>query len=139
MGCLLAHPDVVALLRRIMPPYPLPLPSVNAALLAISGWGQANARAHVDIVRAERARMRAALARLPGVRAVLPSQANFLAVRFDDAGTAFQRLRDAGIVVRDVRRYPGLGDALRITVGTPAENERVLAALAYPAAARGVA
>ncbi|MBN8923262.1 MAG: histidinol-phosphate transaminase [Rhodanobacter sp. 68-29] len=139
VGCLLAHPDVVALLRRIMPPYPLPLPSVNAALLAISGWGQANARAHVDIVRAERARMRAALARLPGVRAVLPSQANFLAVRFDDAGTAFQRLRDAGIVVRDVRRYPGLGDALRITVGTPAENERVLAALAYPAAARGVA
>ena len=130
VGCLLAHPDVVALLRRIMPPYPLPLPSVEAALLAISGWGQANARAHIDIVRAERARLRTALARLPGVRAVLPSQANFLTVRFDDAGAMYQRLFDAGIVVRDVRRYPGLDDALRITVGTPAENEQVLAALA---------
>jgi histidinol-phosphate aminotransferase len=61
---------------------------------------------------------------------VLPSQANFLTVRFDDAGAMYQRLFDAGIVVRDVRRYPELDDALRITVGTPAENEQVLAALA---------
>jgi len=139
IGCLLAHPDVVALLRRIMPPYPLPLPSVNAALLALSGWGQANARAHIDVVRTERARMRAALARLPGVRTVLPSQANFLTARFDDAGAVYRRLFDAGIVVRDVRRYSGLGDALRITIGTPAENERLLAALAVPMAARGAA
>ena len=70
--------------------------------------------------------MTPALAALPGVREVLPSQANFLAVRFDDAGAAYQRLFAAGIVVRDVRRYPNLGDALRITIGTPAENARVL-------------
>lgn len=130
IGCLLAHPDVIALLRRIMPPYPLPLPSVDAALLALSGWGQANARAHIDVVRGERARMRAALGRLHGVRGVLPSQANFLTVRFDDAEAAYRRLFGARIVVRDVRRYPGLGDALRITIGTPAENEMVLMALA---------
>jgi histidinol-phosphate aminotransferase len=80
-------------------------------------------------VREQRARVQAALRRLPGVREVLPSQANFLAVRFDDAGAAYQRLLTAGIVVRDVRRYPNLGDALRITIGTPAENERVLAVL----------
>jgi len=139
IGCLLAHPEVIALLRRIMPPYPLPLPSVDAALLALSGWGQANALAHIGVVRAERARMRASLTGLPGVRGVLPSQANFLTVRFDDAGAAYSRLFDAGIVVRDVRRYPGLDDALRITIGAPAENERVLAALAFPAQARGVA
>lgn len=139
IGSLLAHPDVIALLRRIMPPYPLPLPSVDTALLALSGWGQANARAHIDVVRAERARMRATLVSLPGVRGVLPSQANFLTVRFDDAGAAYGHLFDAGIVVRDVSRYPGLGDALRITVGTPIENDRVLAVLAGVAVARGAA
>ena len=48
---------------------------------------------------------------------------------FDDAGTIYQRLLAAGIVVRDVRRYPNLDDALRITIGTPAENARVLAVL----------
>jgi len=130
VGCLLAHAEVVALLRRIMPPYPLPRPSVESALLALSGWGQGNARRHIEVVCAERARMAAALPALPGVREVLPSQANFLTVRFERADAAWQRLREAGIVVRDVRRYPGLGDALRITVGAPAGNERVLAVLA---------
>ena len=129
IGSLLAHAEVIALLKRIMPPYPLPLPCVDAALLALSGWGQANAHEHLAVVRAERTRMREALRRLPGARDVLPSQANFLAVRFDDAGAVYQRLLAAGIVVRDVRRYPSLGDALRITIGMPEENDRVLAVL----------
>ncbi|HEY2623211.1 MAG TPA: histidinol-phosphate transaminase [Dyella sp.] len=129
IGSLLANEEVIALLRRIMPPYPLPRPCVDLALEALSERGQTIARGHVEIVRQERQRMRAALAVLPGVRQVLPSQANFLAVRFDDAAAAYQRLLGAGIVVRDVRRYPQLGDALRITIGTPEENDRVLTAL----------
>ncbi|WP_266167886.1 histidinol-phosphate transaminase [Dyella subtropica] len=129
IGCLLANAEVIALLRRIMPPYPLPLPCVAAALEGLSAQGRADAYAHIRVVRAERARMAAALATPPGVRAVLPSQANFLAVRFDDAGAVYQRLLAEGIVVRDVRRYPNLGDALRITIGTPEENDRVLAIL----------
>jgi histidinol-phosphate aminotransferase len=126
VGTLLANAGVIALLRRIMPPYPLPLPCVDAALAALSADGQAQARGHIAQVRAERTRMRESLAALPGVREVLPSQANFLAVRFDDAAGVYQRLFAAGIVVRDVRRYPHLGDALRITIGTPDENARVL-------------
>ncbi|HET6806328.1 MAG TPA: histidinol-phosphate transaminase [Frateuria sp.] len=129
IGCLLADSEVVTLLRRILPPYPLPRPCVAAALEALSPAGQVAVRDRVEVVRAERARMVVGLGALPGVRAVLPSQANFLAVRFDDAGAAYRRLFQAGIVVRDVRRYPGLQDALRITVGAPEENDRVLAVL----------
>jgi histidinol-phosphate aminotransferase len=129
IGCLLAHAEVIALLRRILPPYPLPRPCVASAMEALSPQGQAAARERIGVVRAERTRMAEALRSLPGVRAVLPSQANFLAVRFDDPGRAYGRLYEAGIVVRDVRRYPGLGDALRITLGTPQENARVLAVL----------
>lgn len=129
VGSLLAHTDVIALIRRIMPPYPLPLPCVAAALAELSPSGQAVARENIAIVREQRAIMRSALSRLPCVREVLPSDANFLAVRFDDAGTVYQRLLQAGIVVRDIRRYPQLGDALRITMGTPEENARVLTVL----------
>ena len=132
IGCLLAHAEVITLLRRIMPPYPLPLPCVAAALAAFSAAGQDEARRHVASVRAQRERMRAALSALPGVCAVLPSQANFLAVRFHHAGAVQQKLLAAGIVVRDVRRYPNLADALRITIGTPQENARVLAVLQEP-------
>jgi histidinol-phosphate aminotransferase len=129
IGSLLANAEVVALVRRIMPPYPLPLPCVAAAMAELSSSGQAAARDNIAIVREQREMMRAALSYIPGVREVLASDANFLAVRFDDAGTVYQRLLQTGIVVRDIRRYPNLQDALRITIGTPEENARVLAVL----------
>ncbi|WIG55560.1 MAG: Histidinol-phosphate aminotransferase [Rhodanobacteraceae bacterium] len=124
VGSVLADARVIALLRRIMPPYPLPVPCVELALRALSGEGAMRER--VAVIRRERTRMRKALAVLACVREVLPSQANFLAVRFADAGAAYAALLAAGVVVRDVRRYPRLGDALRISLGTPAENDRVL-------------
>ena len=129
IGSLLANPEVIALLRRIMPPYPLPLPCVALALAAFSQEGQAQAREHLVTLRSEHERVRGALAALACVRAVLPSQANFVAVRFDDAGAAYRHLLAAGVVVRDIRRYPKLGDALRITIGSPEENDRMLAVL----------
>jgi histidinol-phosphate aminotransferase len=129
IGCLLANPEVIALLRRIMAPYPLPLPCVAVALAALSEAGQAQAREHLAVLRNEHERVRGALDALACVRKVLPSQANFLAVRFDDAGAIYRRLLAAGVVVRDVRRYPKLGDALRITIGSPEENDRMLAVL----------
>ena len=69
----------------------------------------------------------------------VPSHANFLLVRFDDAQSAFDRLLDAGVVVRDMRGYARLGDALRNSLGTPEQNDRVLAALASLAPGREAA
>ncbi|MBS0382262.1 MAG: histidinol-phosphate transaminase [Proteobacteria bacterium] len=129
VGTLLADARVVALLRKIMPPYPLPTPGVDAALRALSQAGERAMHERVDVTLRERARMRDALVQLAGVREVLPSQANFLTVRFHDAGTVLDALLAAGVVVRDVRRYPMLGDALRFTLGTHGENDRVLQAL----------
>lgn len=129
IGSLLASPDVIALIRRIMPPYPLPLPCVAAAMAELSPSGQTVARENISVVREQRAIMQGAFARSPLVREVLPSDANFLAVRFEDAGAVYQRLLQAGIVVRDIRRYPNLQDALRITIGTREENARVLTVL----------
>jgi len=60
---------------------------------------------------------------------VYPSQGNYLLVRFADAQVAFDALLAAGVVVRDQRAAPQLGDALRITIGSPEQNDRVLAAL----------
>lgn len=126
IGSLLADARVIALLRKIMPPYPLPVPCVEAALRALSDAGERAMHERVAAIREERARMREGLAGLACVRGVLPSQANFLAVRFADARAAHATLLEAGVVVRDVRRYPRLDDALRISIGTPVENGRVL-------------
>lgn len=129
VGALLADARVVALLRKLMPPYPLPAPCVEAALRAVSAAGECMMRERVALTVRERARVGTAMAQLACVREVLPSQANFLTVRFHDPEAVIGALSRAGIVVRDVRRYPSLGDALRITLGTPAENDRVLRTL----------
>jgi histidinol-phosphate aminotransferase len=63
------------------------------------------------------------------VRHVWPSAANFLLVDFADAGAALQRSRAAGLLVRDLRHLPSLPQSLRISVGVPEDNDRLLVAL----------
>lgn len=132
IGCLIAAPELVALLRRIMSPYPLPTPCVEAAEDALSPIALYRTRERIALVRSERERVRRLLEDVADVREVLPSQANFLAVRFVDAGARYRQLLAREIVVRDVRRYHGLEDTLRITVGSPDENAALLAAFAQP-------
>jgi histidinol-phosphate aminotransferase len=129
IGVLVADPDVIALCRRIMAPYPLPQPCVEAAERALAPDALAATRLRVAGLRRERVRMAAALAGLPRVVTVFPSEANFLTVRIAEAAAAYKALLARGIVLRDVSRYPGLEDCLRISIGTAAENDAVLEAL----------
>ncbi|MGY0651400.1 histidinol-phosphate transaminase [Luteimonas sp. A537] len=129
IGCVIADAALVAALRACQAPYPVPAPCAALALAALAPDALAATRARAADAVAEREPMRSALAALPNVRRVYPSQGNFLLLRFADAGAALKALLAAGVVVRDQRAAPGLDDALRITVGTAAENARVLAAL----------
>jgi len=129
IGVLIADPALVRVLRACQAPYPVPTPCAELAVAGLSEEALLRTRARVAQVRGERARLQHALATLPGVRRVYPSDGNYLLVRFADADGAFARLLAAGVVVRDQRAAPQLGDALRITLGTPEQNDRVLAAL----------
>lgn len=129
IGCLLADPVLIAVLRRCQAPYPVPQPCAELALRALEPAAIAQAAAHAATIRAERERMFETLQQLDGVCCVYPSAGNFLLARFDDAETAYSRLLAAGVVVRDMRATPGLGDALRITIGLPEENAALFAAL----------
>lgn len=135
IGCLIADPALIAVLRNCQAPYPLPTPCVELALAALAPDALAITRARVAQVISERERLLAALPECPGVRRVYPSQGNYLLLRFADAEAAFARLLKAGIMVRDMRAQPQLGDALRISIGSPAQNDRVLAALGASIAA----
>lgn len=134
IGCVTADSRLIAVLQRCQAPYPLPAPCVTQALRGLGDIALEATRSRIGLVRSERARLEQALAGLRGVRHVYASQANFLLVRCDDAQAAFDALLAAGIAVRDVRAMPRLGDALRITIGTPEQNQRVLDVLARVAA-----
>ena len=88
----------------------------------------AESRARLEMLLAERERLLRALPRLPGVTRVWPSDANFVLAEFADAATALTRAREARLLVRDARGYLGLGRALRVTVGAPEQNSRLLEA-----------
>jgi histidinol-phosphate aminotransferase len=130
IGTLIAAPELIGVLRNCQAPYPLPTPCVQLALAALQPAVLAETRARVARVVAGRERLRLGLAATPGVRRVYASQGNYLLARFDDADAALARLLAAGVVVRDMRAAPQLGDALRITAGAAEENDAVLAALA---------
>ena len=129
IGAVLADPDVIGVLRSIAAPYSVAAPSASLALAALTDHGRAEARDRIATTIRERSVLQKTLRGLPGVVRVYPSEGNFLLARFGDAEAAFQRLLAAGVVVRDMRVLPQLGDALRISVGTPDENKAMIAAL----------
>jgi len=132
IGCVIAAPELIAVLRNCQAPYPLPSPCVRLALEGLSDAALVRTRERIAETLSERGRVFDALQGRAGVRCVYPSQGNYLLVRFADAESAFQRLLSAGVVVRDMRAMPQLGDALRISLGTRAENDALLEALSEP-------
>ena len=129
IGVAIADAALIEVLRRCQAPYPVPTPCAELALAGLAPEALVETAKRVALVRSERARLQSALAGSPGVLRVYPSQGNYLLVRFRDAETAFCSLLAAGIVVRDQRAAPQLGDALRITLGLPEQNDRVISVL----------
>lgn len=130
IGCLLAHPDVISLLRRIQAPYPLSTPCVDLALGALDSGGLRRTLSCIATVCRERERVVRELRQWPDV-VVLPSVANFVCVSFPDRAAAYDLLHANGIVVRDVSGYRGLSNCLRITIGSADENDKLINALAH--------
>ena len=126
-GYVAAHPEWIEQFEKVRPPYNVNSLTQAALPLLLAHSGTLAEQAAE--IRAERARLAGALARLPGVR-TFATQTNFVLARVPDAGAWFATLRDARILVKNLHGWhPLLANCLRITVGTPAENAAVIAAL----------
>jgi histidinol-phosphate aminotransferase len=128
LGAAIAHPALIELLGRILPPFALAQPSLEAAAAQLAPRALAATRRRIRALVAERRRLARALAALPGVARLFPSAANFVLVAFADVAAASAALAAADIAARHYEE-PDLADCLRLTVGAPAENRRLLAAL----------
>jgi histidinol-phosphate aminotransferase len=128
-GALLGHAAVVALLRKVIQPYAVTQLSIEAVQRSLEPAALEQSRDRVATIKLERARVAAALADIRGVLKVWPSDANFLLVEFQDAAAALQRAHGAGLLVRDLRTAAGLARALRISIGSSEQNDRLLSSL----------
>ena len=127
VGAVIGAPALILHLRKILAPYPLTQTSIRAALEALGPNGLVQNAERRRLLVAERERMARLLAQSPWIEHVYPSAANFLLMRTTDAAAVMQTLRRYGILARD--RSGEIANAVRLSIGTPAENNLVLQAL----------
>lgn len=127
LGYMIGPQAIVHEVDKLRPPYNVSVLNAECALFALEHADVFAEQAKV--ICAERERLIAALANMPGVRA-FPSQANMVLVRVPDAQAAFDGLKARGVLVKNVSKmHPLLGNCLRLTVGTPEENTQMIDAL----------
>jgi histidinol-phosphate aminotransferase len=124
IGYAMADPGCTALVNRIRQPFNVNTLDQVAALAALRE--ETHVRRTVEAVREGLRDVSSALAAM-GVRQV-PSRANFILAEFDDATRVYEQLLKLGVIVRPMASF-GLERALRITVGAPEENARLIGAL----------
>jgi len=126
-GAVIAHAPVIEMLGAVQAPYAMSTPVVECVEDALEADQLARAeQAVADIVR-ERQRVADNLSRLNFVRKVWPSEANFLLIAVDNAETIVEGCRQRKVLLR----YFGgeLADCIRISIGSPEENDLLLAVL----------
>ncbi len=129
LGVLIGDADLVRLLRAVLPPYPVPSPCLDAAERLLEPEPVARAGTEIDAIRERREALSEALARSPAILEVWPSAGNFLLVRCRDAAAVIAACSEAGLLIRDFSRAPGLDGCVRITVGEEAHHARLLTAI----------
>jgi histidinol-phosphate aminotransferase len=126
LGALLARPELIQLAKRVIPPYALAQPTVEAAIRALAPEELYRSRERLVGLLAERERLHRALQASPRVDKVWPSDTNFLLIDCRDVQRFLADSIAGGLIVRDLRGYPALPRSLRITVGAPEHNAALL-------------
>ncbi|MFP2421047.1 histidinol-phosphate transaminase [Pseudescherichia vulneris] len=128
-GFTLANEDVIALLMKVIAPYPLSTPVADIAAQALSPQGINAMRERVAQILAERQYLVTQLREIPCVEQVFDSETNYILARITASSAVFKSLWDQGIILRDQNKQPSLSGCLRITIGTRDESQRVIDAL----------
>ena len=135
LGVLIVQPRMADIFRAVQLPYNVS--ALTTAVGAKLATRDEDVERRIALCATERARLYTALRRAPGIEA-FPSATNFILFRLADGKTAetHARFLAQGVLVRDISSWPGCAGCLRVSVGTPAENDRIIAAIdaVFPAA-----
>lgn len=124
LGAALAHPAVIRWLMKVKAPYNINQLTAEIGLQAFEHTNRM--QEHVRKIIAGRNTLAKSLSKHPDVVKIFPSDANFLLIRFRHAEKWYHHLASRGVIVRYRGNQLHCDNTLRITVGTPKENERLL-------------
>ncbi|MFA5302656.1 MAG: histidinol-phosphate transaminase [Bacteroidales bacterium] len=125
LGMAFACEEIVSLFNKVKPPYNISSINQQAALNALQDPGKKDQT--VALLMKEKERLVNALSRVNRVKKIYPSRANFLLIEVDNADYLYRALISEGVITRN--RHREIANCLRVTVGTPAENERLINAI----------
>jgi histidinol-phosphate aminotransferase len=127
LGYLCGPAALIDEVDKVRPPYNISVLNAEATLFALDHADEYARQA--ALLRGERARVSAALSALGGVT-VFPSEANMILVRVPDSKQCFEGMKSRGVLVKHIAGlHPLLANCLRLTVGSPEENEAMIQAL----------
>jgi len=124
-GAAIADPRVIDILLKVLPPYPIARPVVDAVLAALSPAAMSTHAARLKETLSERERMFTALQKSPFISKVWPSEGNFLLIDIQDDENLLAELARRNVKIRDYRSTTG---HMRISIGSPEENTIALSA-----------
>ena len=126
-GMAFAVPEIAAIFNNVKYPYNLNGPTQQKLIEMLDELQQKGIKDKtVNEIKGEREKLKEELGKLEFVRHIYPSDANFLLVDLDNPDQVYDYLIANGVIVRNRSRVKGCGNALRITIGTPQENRRVI-------------
>ena len=126
LGYILAHPSVIREYMKVRQPYSVDAFSQAAGLVVFEN--RSRFVPAIESIIDERGRLLTAMATVPGVKPI-PSDSNWILFHMNDAADAWQYMYGQGVLVRDFSKTPDLEGMLRVTVGTPDQNDRFLEVL----------
>jgi histidinol-phosphate aminotransferase len=127
LGMAFASKDIIQVLNKIKPPYNINAATQELALKALDHLDDVNAMIKETVQ--EREALMKELVGIQRIQKVFPSDANFLLVKMEGATAVYDYLKSQGIIVRNRSNIVLCEDSLRITIGTPQQNQTLIAAL----------
>lgn len=130
-GFTLAAPNVINALKKMIAPYPIAEPVAQIAAQALSESGIAQMRQSVNTINQLRNDFSHFAAQLTGVYRVWPSNANYVLMQVDNAASCVAALIKDDILIRNQSSQLGLSEVVRVSIGNPAEMQRLKQALQH--------
>lgn len=128
-GFIIAQGSIIQALKNILAPYPLPSFTYEVLETALSKPYLTEVNHHINMIKEYREKLMAYLNTLSFIQQVYPSQANFILVKVENSDGLFQHCEQHGILLRHGSQWSGLENYIRITLGTPEENETLIQVL----------
>ncbi len=126
-GYAIADPEIISYLFKIKAPYSINVLTEHAVLTALKRIARKDE--YVREILSQRELLRNRLKEFDFIEEIFPTDANYILIRLQDARKIHKALMDEGVIIRDRSSQPLLENCLRITVGTGAENEKLLTGL----------